>query len=266
MAKKRGKPAQLEIAGIISENLTKEMNELHLFAGGGGGILGGMLLGHTCVCAVEIEEYPRKILFQRQRDGILPGFPVWDDVRTFDGRPWRGKVDVVCGGFPCQDLSIANPKGKGIDGSRSGLWSEMARVISEIRPRFAFVENSPQLVGRGLARVARDLAGLGYVARWGVMGGHATGSCANGERLWLLAHAGDGIGWEKATVPDKIINSEESWRRQFERAISSCSSEEADSDLRGNPNALARSMDRLKATGNGQDPILAATAFTILSR
>ena len=83
------------------------MNELHLFAGAGGGILGGILLGHTTVCAVEIEPYCRKVLHQRQRDGILPKFPIWDDVCTFDGTPWRGKVDVVCGGFPCQDISSA---------------------------------------------------------------------------------------------------------------------------------------------------------------
>ena len=83
------------------------MNELHLFAGVGGGILGGILLGHTTVCAVEIEPYCRRVLLQRQRDGILPKFPIWDDVCTFDGKPWRGKVDVVCGGFPCQDISCA---------------------------------------------------------------------------------------------------------------------------------------------------------------
>jgi DNA (cytosine-5)-methyltransferase 1 len=80
------------------------MNELHLFAGAGGGILGGILLGHTTVCAVEIEPYPRRVLLQRQRDGILPKFPIWDDVTTFDGTPWRGTVDVICGGFPCQDI------------------------------------------------------------------------------------------------------------------------------------------------------------------
>jgi DNA (cytosine-5)-methyltransferase 1 len=69
------------------------MRELHLFAGAGGGILGGILLGHTCVCAVEIEPYCRQVLLQRQRDGCLPKFPIWDDVRTFDGRPWRGVVE-----------------------------------------------------------------------------------------------------------------------------------------------------------------------------
>ena len=83
------------------------MREMHLFAGAGGGILGGILLGHTCVCAVEIESYCRAVLLQRQRDGILPKFPIWDDVRTFDGKPWRGLVDCVCGGFPCQDISTA---------------------------------------------------------------------------------------------------------------------------------------------------------------
>jgi DNA (cytosine-5)-methyltransferase 1 len=83
------------------------MNELALFAGAGGGILGGKLLGWRTVCAVEWEPYPASVLAQRQNDGILPPFPIWDDVRTFDGRPWEGRVDVVSGGFPCQDISIA---------------------------------------------------------------------------------------------------------------------------------------------------------------
>ena len=105
------------------------MNELHLFAGAGGGILGSKILGHRTVCAVEIEEYPRKVLLQRQRDGILPWFPIWDDICTFDGTPWRGIVDIVAGGFPCQDISSAG-KGAGIEGKRSGLWGEMARVVA----------------------------------------------------------------------------------------------------------------------------------------
>lgn len=165
------------------------MNELHLFAGAGGGILGGMLLGHTCVCAVEIEEYPRKVLLQRQRDGILPRFPIWDDIQTFDGRPWKGRVDVVCGGFPCQDISAAG-KGAGIEGKRSGLWGEMARVISEIQPRFVFVENSPLLVGRGLAVVLGDLAEMGYDARWCVLGADDAGAPHRRKRIWLLADSG----------------------------------------------------------------------------
>jgi len=90
-----------------------------------------MLLGHVPVCAVELGKHCRKSLLQRQRDGLLPWFPIWDDITTFDGNPWRGRVDVICGGFPCQDISSAG-KGAGIDGDRSGLWREMVRIIREV--------------------------------------------------------------------------------------------------------------------------------------
>jgi len=83
------------------------MNELALFAGAGGGILGGHLLGWRTVCAVEWEAYPASVLCARQNDRLLPPFPIWDDVQTFDGKPWRGIVDVISGGFPCQDISAA---------------------------------------------------------------------------------------------------------------------------------------------------------------
>lgn len=164
------------------------MNELHLFAGAGGGILGGQLLGHTTVCAVEIEPYCRDVLLQRQRDGMLPKFPIWDDVRTFDGRPWRGLVDVVCGGFPCQDISCAG-KGAGLAGARSGLWSEFARIIGEVRPQYAFVENSPLLTRRGLSRVLGDLAEMGYNAEWTVLSASDVGAPHLRKRIWILAHA-----------------------------------------------------------------------------
>ena len=164
------------------------MNELHLFSGAGGGILGGMLLGHTCVCAVEIEPYPRQVLLQRQRDGILPHFPIWDDICTFDGRPWRGRVDIVAGGFPCQNISAAG-NGAGLSGERSGLWSEMARVIGEVRPRFVFVENSPLLVSRGLDVVLSDLAEMGYNASWGIVGADDAGAPHRRKRIWIMGDA-----------------------------------------------------------------------------
>jgi DNA (cytosine-5)-methyltransferase 1 len=166
------------------------VNELHLFAGAGGGILGGMLLGHTCVCAVEIEPYCRKVLLQRQRDGILPKFPIWDDVRTFDGRPWRGRVDLVAGGFPCQDISHAGGWAngqKGINGERSGLWSEMFRVVCEIRPRHAFIENSSNLLIYGFERVLSDLASVGYDAKWGVLRASDVGAIHERSRIWVRA-------------------------------------------------------------------------------
>jgi DNA (cytosine-5)-methyltransferase 1 len=162
------------------------VNELHLFAGAGGGILGGQLLGHTCVCAVEWNTYARRVLLARQRDGVLPRFPIWDDVQTFDGTPWRGRVDVVCGGFPCQDISAAG-KGAGIDGERSGMWRHMARIVGEVRPRYVLVENSPILTSRGLGVVLGDLAAMGYDAEWCVLGASDAGAPHRRERIWILA-------------------------------------------------------------------------------
>lgn len=176
------------------------LRELALFAGAGGGILGGMLLGWRCVCAVEIDPYARRVLLARQDDGVFAPFPVWDDVRTFDGVPWRGRVDVISGGFPCQDISVAG-RGAGLDGERSGLWSDMARIIREVGPRLALVENSPALTSRGLGRALGDLAAMGYDAAWGVYGARdaimASGApCLvhRRDRIWILAARPDADG------------------------------------------------------------------------
>jgi len=166
------------------------MNELALFAGAGGGILGGHLLGWRTVCAVEWDAYAASVLVHRQNDGCLPPFPIWDDVQTFSGRPWRGRVDVISGGFPCTDISSAG-KGAGIDGEQSGMWAHMARIVGEVRPRNVFVENSPMLVGRGLARVLGDLASLGYDAKWGVLGAHHVAAPHKRDRMWIVAHSNE---------------------------------------------------------------------------
>lgn len=164
------------------------MNELHLFSGAGGGILGGILLGHTTVCAVELDPYCRKVLLQRQRDGVLPRFPIWDDVRTFDGKPWIDRVEVVCGGFPCSDISQVKQDAEGIEGEASGLWNEMARITDEVRPRYVFIENSPMLVRRGLGQVLCDLSRMGYNARWCVLGARHAGACHIRDRVWILGY------------------------------------------------------------------------------
>src|SRR6185369_5754088 len=166
----------------------RRLRTMHLFAGAGGGILADVLLGHLPVCAVEIDAYARSVLLARQRDGCLERFPIWDDVRTFDGRPWRRSVDIIAGGFPCQDISCAG-KGKGIDGERSGLWSEMARIVGEVRPYFVFVENSPMLTSRGLGTVLGDLSEMGFDARWGVVGASHIGGLHRRERIWIVANS-----------------------------------------------------------------------------
>ena len=272
------------------------MNELALFAGAGGGILGGHLLGWRTVCAVEWEPYPASVLAQRQNDGLLPAFPIWDDVRTFDGHAWRGVVDVVSGGFPCQDISVAG-KGAGIDGTRSGMWGHMARIIGEVRPRYVFVENSPALITRGLGRVLGDLAALGYDCRWTVLGAADVGAPHQRDRIWIVANS-TGTGGDAWSLQVKRSNgrSLESGP-STELVKSSCSSAfvaDSDSSQReGNKrpqrktqertelgesgwwttepdvgrvaHGVAARVDRLKAIGNGQVPLCAATAWRLLT-
>jgi DNA (cytosine-5)-methyltransferase 1 len=274
------------------------MNELALFAGAGGGILGGHLLGWRTVCAVERDAYAAAILAQRQNDGLLKAFPIWSDITTFDGRRWRGFVDVVSGGFPCQDISAAG-KGAGIDGARSGMWSHMARIINEVRPKFAYMENSPMLTSRGLGRVLGDLAALGYDAEWGVVSCKDAGGVHLRERIWIIAAdssilqrnvctdnrkysqskiSESGDGSSTAFAPN--IGSERR-KRQPEKKVFRFSRIPWGEDVRGIEDLRNRSdlpqplvrrinhdvafgVDRLKAIGNGQVPRVAATAFTIL--
>ena len=238
------------------------MNELALFAGAGGGILGGKLLGWRTVCAVELDAYARNVLLARQCDGILPLFPVWDDIRTFDGGPWAGTIDVVSGGFPCTDISVAGA-GLGIQGPDSGLWSEMARVVGQVRPRFVYVENSPALTTRGLGTVLGDLAAMGFDARWGVLGADNADAPHERKRLWILAdshgidrrqvwrpasrqsgHAGQPTG--AGGGPCDFIN----WPRE--------------PDVGRVVDGIPRRVERLRTIGNAQVPRVAATAWRML--
>jgi DNA (cytosine-5)-methyltransferase 1 len=181
----------------MRRDVERPVFSLHLFAGAGGGLLADVLLGITPVCAVEIDDKPRRVLAKR-----FPGIGIWDDVRTFCAdnpdcsaafewfRSNAGAL-VVAGGFPCQDISAAG-LGIGINGKRSGLWSEFARILREIRPRYCFLENSPMLVGRGLGRVLGDLAALGYDARWNVLGAAAVGARHRRDRIWITGRMANG--------------------------------------------------------------------------
>lgn len=256
------------------------MNELALFAGAGGGILGGCLLGWRTVCAVELEPYPASVLLARQNDGLLPPFPVWDDICTFDGRPWQGLVDVVSGGFPCQDISVAG-KGSGINGIRSGLWREMYRIISEVRPRYVFVENSPLLTSRGLGHILGDLATSGYDAEWLVLGADDVEAPHVRKRIWILAEASEfnqSEGRSRRNPRQKIEGQNVTYvdlpRCKKQRRSQSVEEKQPSSkcvgwwtvepDVVRVAHGVASRVDRLKALGNGQVPAVAATAFQIL--
>ena len=244
------------------------MNELHLFAGAGGGILGGLLLGHRPVCAVEIDEYNRKILLQRQRDKLLPKFPVWDDVKTFNGREWAGRVDVICGGFPCQDISFAG-KRAGISGEKSGLWKEYARIINEVQPGIVFAENSARLINNGLEEVIQDFAEMGYDCKWGCFTAAGVGAPHLRERCFVMAYPlqprGKGDWWggwaeRRVCVIQKARKNggkkesarDELWppEPQLERIVS---------------DGVACGVDRHYAIGNGQVPAVAKLAWESLS-
>ncbi len=235
------------------------LRELALFAGAGGGILGGKLLGWQTICAVEYNAYARSVLLARQNDGTLASFPVWDDVRTFDGRPWCGLVDVVSGGFPCQDISPIGLRA-GIDGEQSGLWGDMARIIGEVLPRYVLVENSSHLVGNGLARVLSDLAKLGFDAQWGIIGANDVGADHERKRLFLVAHAQE-VARLHQPNHEKAKERLSYYRSDWE----ACTWDAAEPKVRRMDDGLAYGVERFEAIGNGQFSEVVKAAFTILS-
>jgi len=163
------------------------MNVLDLFSGIGGFSLGLERAGMRTVAFCEIDPYCRKVLAKH-----WPGVPIHEDVTKLRG-PDVGSVDVICGGFPCQDLSVAG-KGAGLAGKRSGLWFEYSRIIGEIRPSFVLVENVAGLLSRGLDVVLGELAALGYDAEWHCIPASAVGAPHRRDRIWIIAHAsGNGL-------------------------------------------------------------------------
>lgn len=161
------------------------MNVLDLFSGIGGFSLGLERAGMRTVAFCEIDPFCRAVLRKH-----WPDVPQYDDVRTLTADRLRAdgiSVDVICGGFPCQDISVAGA-GAGIDGERSGLWREYARLIGELRPRYVVVENVAALLGRGLGRVLGDLAALGFDAEWHCIPASAVGAPHGRDRLWILAY------------------------------------------------------------------------------
>lgn len=287
-----------------------ELNTLHLFAGAGGGLLADQLLGHRIIGAVEIEAYPRKVLLARQLDGSLPRFPIWDDVTTFrsdnpDCASYIARLRqlpnlCISGGFPCQDISAAG-KGAGITGERSGLWSEFARIIGEIMPRYVFVENSPMLTIRGLGTVLRDLAKMGLDAEWGVLSARDVGGCHLRERCWIVATNRNLCGQLhtkfEINATEGRLNAQRNTTSSIENDVTNQRSERIQGKrerqvyqfnsfpwgedvrriedlrnrpdlpkplLRGSNDGVAFRVERTKAIGNGQVSLCAATAFELL--
>ena len=224
------------------------MNELSLFTGGGGGLLASELLGWRTLCGVEVNPFCCRRIMQRQNEGHLPPFPLWDDVCTFDGYPWRGLIDVVSGGFPCQPFSNAtHGNATAID-----FWPEMFRIVKEVEPKFVFAENvklSP------VARAAEDCESLGYKTKIAIISASDLGADHTRERCWLLAY------------PDmhSKLHGPQHDETQVLPTFSPSVWKSKESVGCGMADGLANGMDRLRAAGNGQVPAVAAAAWTILT-
>lgn len=218
--------------------------ELSLFTGCGGGLLASNLLGHNIVCAVERDEYCIEVLIQRQNERILPCFPIWDDICTFDGRPWKGTVDLVSGGFPCQAFSSA-ARGRNI--ASKDLWYEMRRIIREVCPHLVFAENVSE---RAILQAQNDLLQDGYKSKYIKLSAKDLGADHERARFWLLAYTDDYC---------KLRKSEHAEAQELPKLRNGVWETFPD-ELRVSDGVAFR-MDRLKALGNGQVPIVAAVAF-----
>lgn len=223
------------------------LRELALFAGAGGGLLAGLVLGWRTVCAVERDEFAASVLVQRQNDRVLPAFPVWDNVCTFDGSAWRGIIDVVSGGFPCQAYSSAAAGANVAD----DLWSEMRRIVADVAPRYVFAEN---VARAAVDAAADDLEQMGYQTRCVELSAKDLGADHVRGRCWLIAYTDDpgellrAVNAKVEVVPSMAANV---WMR--------------DPGVARVSDGLANRMDRLKATGNGQVPIVAIGALAALA-
>ena len=165
-----------------------EIRVLDLFSGIGGFSLGLKRAGgFRTVAYCEIEPYCQQVLQARMRDGSLDTAPICTDVRRLDGGPFLGRAEMVCGGFPCQDISNAGHR-EGIEGAKSGLWGEMARLVRQVRPKYVFVENVSALLGRGLERVLGDLAACGYDTEWDCIPACSVGAPHRRDRIWIVAY------------------------------------------------------------------------------
>lgn len=179
------------------------MKTLHLFAGAGGGIIADMILGNIPLAAVEIDPFCLSVLKARQDDGSLPFFPIFEDVRSFDGSMFRGRVDCISGGFPCQDVSIAG-KGAGIYGAESRLFFELVRVVRQVRPKLVFLENSPLIISRGIDSLAGEMVALGYCGGWLVLPASALGALHKRERWFGLFADSDCKHGEKCSLAESM--------------------------------------------------------------
>ena len=227
--------------------MNQKIKEFHLFAGIGGGIYGGELLGHQCCAGVEILPYAQSVLRQRQQDGWMPKFPIYNDICVLDGAEFQGQFDILCGGFPCQAFSTA-AHGKNIEGKN--LWGEMFRFIRQSNAPVVFAEN---VVLRAIDKAKKDLEELGYKVVRCRLSCSDIGADHQRNRFWLLA-----VKEEK--VFDKIAH-HISMLPIIKGSYWASNIEEVGDDIVYDGNNRRK---QLLGVGNAQSPFVVASVFRIL--
>ncbi len=198
-------------------------------------------VGFETIGFCEIDKYAQKVLKKN-----FPGVPIYEDVTKLNGSQFKD-IFLLTGGFPCQDISIAG-KGAGLDGERSGLWTELHRIISEVRPKYALIENVPALTFRGGTRVIADLTEIGYDTEWQIVGADDVGAPHRRKRIWIVAYS-DSTGfseqWRTESVREKQFTAECGSRWSIEPNVGRVA------------HGVPRRVDRLRGLGNAIVPQVA---------
>jgi len=224
------------------------MKELHLFAGIGGGIYGGILLGHKCVGAIEIDEFCQKVLKQRQKDTWMENFPIQGDLTKISGEEYKNSFDILCGGFPCQAFSTA---ARGRNLQEKDLWEEMLRFSKESKAPIVFAEN---VTRKAIDMAKNDLEKIGYKVSIAMVSNNIVGANHQRNRFWALAVRADKLEMLKKmykTIQKLPLLSGQFWTKEIEKC--------------GMINEPIEKRKQLKGIGNAQSPIVVATAFRILT-
>jgi len=265
------------------------MKHLSLFTGGGGGELGAILNNWETIGYVEWNDYCQRIIRARIEDGILPNAPIFGDIKTFISEgyaeSYKGMVDVISGGFPCQPFSTAGQR-IGEDDPRN-MWGQTIKCVNIIKPRYCFFENVRGLLSSGtdcddtewsmgetpadfisyFGTILSDLSDSGYDARWKVISAAEVGAPHKRDRVWIVANPKQGsssmhygtLGGTQTKIPKRGEQlSARTKTRDSTWWLSQPSICRVD-------DGVAYKLDRTEAIGNGQVPAVVKAAWEILS-
>ncbi len=236
------------------------LNGLDLFTG-----IGGLTIALKewvrPLAYCEIDPYCQTVLLNRQFEGLLPVAPIWDNIRTLRMPIEEDGIDIIYGGFPCQDISIAGTA-KGLEGERSSLCYDIFRISDEIRPRFIFLENVPAITSRGGVEVVKKITKMGYDCRWLTLTASSVGAPHKRERWFLLAYA-KSKRFNKERLPIREKETQSLSSDDIEYAVWN-EWKESPSPFLGMDDDVPKRVDRTKALGNSVVPKQAKKAFEIL--